>query len=227
MTTPVMTLAIRQQIRDNTPRAELEFTWEVIGIMSREQGKPKIWGPENKERLTDLISRSRSGDLEAAEEIYGIFKRPIFSLAYRHTLNQATAEDLLQDIFLKIFTHLGSVRDVETFPGWVYRIALNTCYSHLRHRRTEHERSVPLEGLEGRLEDGGSEPVERDLRNPLQEAIRDLPNRLRSVFILHDVEGYKHHEISKMLGCSVGTSKSQLFKARMKLRNILKAKAVV
>jgi RNA polymerase sigma-70 factor (ECF subfamily) len=227
MTTLVMALAIRPQIRDNTSHAELEFLWEVAGSMSRGDGQHRVWGTEDKGRLADLISRSRGGDLGAAESLYGIFKQPIFNLAYRHTLNQATAEDLLQDIFLKVFTNLGSVRDVETFPAWVYRIALNTCYSHLRQKRAASEKSVPLDELEGRLENESSEPVESDLRGPLDEAIRDLPNRLRSVFVLHDVEGYKHHEISRILGCSVGTSKSQLFKARLKLRNVLKAKAIV
>jgi RNA polymerase sigma-70 factor (ECF subfamily) len=227
MSALVMALAIRPQIRDNTSRAELEFLWEIAGNMSRGDGQHRVWGTDDKARLADLISRSREGELGAAEDLYGIFKQPIFNLAYRHTLNPATAEDLLQDIFLKVFTNLGSVRDVETFPAWVYRIALNTCYSHLRQKRAAGGRSVPLEELEGRLEDESSEPVERDLRGPLDEAIRALPNRLRCVFVLHDVEGYKHHEISRILGCSVGTSKSQLFKARLKLRNILKAKAIV
>ncbi len=227
MTASELTLAIRHQIRDNTSRAELEFVLEVVGVMRKQKGKPLVWGTEDKARLAALIVRSRDGDLAAAEELYGIFKRPIFNLAYRHTLNRATAEDLLQDIFLKVFTNLRSVREVETFPGWIYRIALNTCYSHLRQKRSSGGTSVSLEGLEGRLEDEAAEPVERDLRIPLENAIQDLPNRLRSVFVLHDIEGYKHEEISRILKCSVGTSKSQLFKARLKLRNALKAKAVV
>ena len=113
-----------------------------------------------------------------------------------------------------------------TFPAWVFRISLNTCYSYLRQKKVRSERDVSLTDLEATLVDEGGEAVESDLRKPLDEAISALPPRLKSVFILHDVQGYKHEEIGRLLGCSVGTSKSQLFKARMKLRAFLKARKV-
>ncbi len=227
MIAPEMTLAIQDQIRDNKVHGELEFFENLAAIMSDNAPGRRVWGDVGRDRLSDLLARSRKGDLVAAEALYEVFKRPIFNLAFRHTLNQATAEDLLQDIFLKVFTHLQDVRDVDTFPAWVYRIALNTCYSHLRQNRGLTEKTVPLGEVEGRTGETGPRQMERDLRGPLDQAIQGLPNRLKRVFILHDVEGFKHHEISRILGCSVGTSKSQLFKARMKLRNVLIAREIV
>jgi len=122
---------------------------------------------------------------------------------------------------------MGGVRDAATFPGWIFRIALNTAYSHLRQKRVTTARLVPLGDVEDRIEEPGGEPVEQDLRGPLEEAIRSLPPRLRIVFELHDVQGYKHEEIARRLGCAVGTSKSQLFKARIRVRERLRARKAV
>jgi len=85
---------------------------------------------------------------------------------------------------------------------------------------------VPLSAIEGGPGEATYDTHETGLRKPIEEALRDLPARLRSVFMLHDVDGFKHGEISRILGCSVGTSKSQLFKARMRLREKLKRKGV-
>lgn len=179
-----------------------------------------------KESLAELINRSREGDTVAMEAIYHQFKNSIFSLAYRYTYNQEAAEDLLQEIFLKIFTHLEDVLKVETFVGWVYRIALNTCYSYLRRKRTELQRKVPLSEVEGVLGEETDHGQEMSLKKHLEEGIDELPHKLKRIFLLHDVQGYKHEEIARLLGLSVGTSKSQLFKARMRVRDYLKNKKV-
>ena len=126
-------------------------------------------------------------------------------------------------MFLKVFSHRRDVRDADTFPAWVFRIALNTCYSHLRRKKAQGGGDVSMTEFEPVIVDENAEPVERDLKEPLNRAIASLAPRLRSVFVLHDVQGYKHEEIARLLGCSVGTSKSQLFKARLKLRGLLKA----
>jgi len=195
-------------------------------LMSGSGAGQPVWGTADKALLAGLIERGRAGDLGAMEALYEMFKRPVFALQYRHTSNREAAEDLLQDVFLKIFTHLREVRDPETFPAWVYRIALNTCYSYLRQKRAQAGRDVSLTDLEGRILDDGPEKVEKDLKGPLESAIRALPAGLRSVSVLHDVQGFKHEEISRLLKCSVGTSKSQLFKARMKLRAVLRDRKV-
>ena len=216
-------LAVSGEFMDNKVHDQLGEFLGAAGFVSEIKPGHPVWGTVDKARLADLVERGKAGDLTAMEAIYEMFKRPVFSLQYRHTMNQAVAEDLLQDVFLRVFTHLKDVRDVATFPGWVFRIALNTCYSYLRQKKVQSGRTVPLGELEGQLVDEGGEAVERDLKGPLDKAIQSLPPGLRSVFILHDVQGYKHEEISRLIRCSVGTSKSQLFKARMKLRALLKA----
>ncbi len=227
MTSPDLLLAIQGQIGDNSLREEYESFLEAALAMERAIREGPVWGSADKTRLADLVARGRDGDLAAVESIYELFKRPVFGLVYRHTQNQAVAEDLLQDVFLKIFSNLRNVRDAGTFPGWVFRIALNTCYSYLRQKKAQGEKVVALDDLGGNVEDRSSEAVEKDLRGPLEQAIRTLAPRLQSVFVLHDVQGFKHEEIAKALGCSVGTSKSQLFKARIKLREFLRSKGAV
>jgi RNA polymerase sigma-70 factor (ECF subfamily) len=171
----------------------------------------------------ELIRRGRQGDAGALEEIYERFKAPLFGLALRHTGDRAAAEDILQDTFIKVLTHLGEVQSEETFQAWVFRIAVNTCYSHLRGRRTREYRTVALSQVEGRREEAVYDAHETSLSGPLEEAIARLPEKLRLIFLLHDVQGFKHTEVGAMLGVSAGTSKSQLFKARSKVRRFLKS----
>jgi len=227
MAAPELILAVSGEIMDNKVHDQMGEFLGAAGFMSGAEREVPVWGTIDKTRLADLVERGRAGDLAAMEAIYEMFKRPVFSLQYRHTMNQAVAEDLLQDVFLRVFTHLKDVRDVGTFPGWVFRIALNTCYSYLRQKKAQSGKAVPLGEMEDQIVDSGAEAVESDLKEPLDRAIQALPEGLRNVFILHDVQGYKHVEISRLLGCSVGTSKSQLFKARAKLRALLKAGKVV
>lgn len=175
----------------------------------------------------DLIKRCREGDAGAIKALYEQYKRPLFSLVYRHTYNFEVAEDLIQDIFLKIFTNLQHLQEEGTFGGWAYRIALNTCYSYLRKKKSELQKTIPLSDVEGKVREETYEAQERIVKRPLDEAIQALPNRLKSTFLLHDVQGFKHGEIAQILGCKVGTSKSQLFKARMKIRDYLKNKQIL
>jgi RNA polymerase sigma-70 factor (ECF subfamily) len=196
-------------LRDNDLRTVRNCVTEAIPFMN---GTP----------VGELIRRGKQGDPGAFEEIYERFKAPLFGLAVRHTGDRAAAEDILQDTFIKILTHLGDVQSEETFPAWVYRIAINTCYSHLRGRKTRDNRTVALSQVEGRPEGAIYDAHETSLSGPLEEAIARLPEKLRLVFLLHDVQGFKHAEIGAMLGVSAGTSKSQLFKARSKVRRFLK-----
>jgi RNA polymerase sigma-70 factor (ECF subfamily) len=111
---------------------------------------------------------------------------------------------------------------MDTFVAWAYRIALNTCYSYLRQKKVEFQKTVSLSDVEDTVQVISRDiSPENDVRKPLDKAIETLPHRLREIFLLHDVQGFKHGEIARMLGLSVGTSKSQLFKARLKLRNYL------
>lgn len=161
------------------------------------------------------------------EAIYERFNRPLFNLIYRYTSNREIAEDLLQDVFIKIFTNLPSLRKTETFIGWMYRIAINTCFGYLRGTKSHLQRTIALNDVKGQVGDAAFESGDRIVKKALDDAVRSLPNRMKTVFLLHDVQGFKHEEIALMLSCSVGTSKSQLFKARMKIRERLEKDKVI
>jgi len=220
-------LAIPGQIGHNGCCVDYSALLEAAPAMRRKRGGETVLESAEKARMEELVGRGRAGDLTAMESLYEMFKGPVFGLVYRYAQNRAAAEDLLQDVFLKVFSHIVNVRDAAAFPAWVYRIALNASYSHLRQKRVQTEKLVPMGDLEGRIEEQGAEPVERDLRGPLEAAIHALAPQLRSVFVLHDVQGFKHEEIAKTLGCAVGTSKSQLFKARIKVREFLKVRKAI
>lgn len=222
MTALSATLALREEIGDNI----LSRTLGARPFMTEDEARRPPLEPAARAALERLLEGARSGDEEVREALYDTYKARIFGLACRYTCDPVAAEDLLQDIFIKIFTHLDDVRDASTLSAWVYRISLNACYSHLRGKRIRSRTMVPLSAIEDGPAEATYDTHEAELRGPIEEALRELPARLRSVFTLHDVEGFKHEEISRILGCSVGTSKSQLFKARMKIRGRLKGKGM-
>jgi len=187
---------------------------------------------ENKDQaedsnLEDLLGRSQQGQLEAMEGLYNLYKKKVFGLAYRLTRNQQVAEDLTQDIFLKIFSSIQDVRQAGLFPAWVYRLSVNTCYSYLRRERSLDQKLSLIAPEEENQIGQDYDPAARELAAAVQEALSYLPEKLRIVFVLHEVEGLTHEEIGAMLGCQPGTSKSQLFKARLKLRKILRKKRLL
>jgi len=173
------------------------------------------------EKLAELVRRGREGDEEALETIFRNFRLPLFNLALRYTYNAAVAEDLLQDVFLKVFTHLKDLDKEGAFVGWIYRITITTCLTYLRSHKHLKVKMVALGDVETKLS-GGEPRGEKMLAQSIEEALQPLPPRLKSVFLLHDVQGFKHREIAEIMGCSEGTCKSQLFKARVKIRRHLK-----
>jgi RNA polymerase sigma-70 factor (ECF subfamily) len=218
MDTSAATLVLEGQMSDNTAQVCAK-TRDLVGLAMKNN-------MDRADSQEALVRCAAAGDVAAMETIYQQFKQPVFNLAYRYSSDRATAEDLLQDIFIKIFTHMGDVKDSGTFSAWIYRIALNQCYSFLREKKSRSQKTIPMAEIEGKLEEASYDDHERNIRKPLGEAIQALPARLRSVFVLHDVQGFKHREIARTLGCSVGTSKSQLFKARLKVRQYLKKKGI-
>ncbi|NOR52754.1 MAG: sigma-70 family RNA polymerase sigma factor [Candidatus Aminicenantes bacterium] len=214
----------------------LERMYGIVGVQSvkmeqkeertflTQEDKGSVFATDLKDPsvLKDLIVRSRNGDIQAMEAIYERFNRSIFNLVYRYTYNREIAEDLLQDIFIKIFTRLQDLRTDDIFVGWLYRIAINTCYSYLR--KNTLQRTLPLSEMEGRMNGHIYESGDRMIKESLDDAIQSLSVKLKTIFLLHDVQGFKHREIALMLDCAVGTSKSQLFKARVKIRKYLKSK---
>jgi len=219
-----LSLATGPSLRDNGPRDACVWYPAANPVMTTDERDWKKRPSLPLSTLSGLIKKSQAGDEQAMEEIYEHYKRPLFNLAYRTISDRLAAEDLLQDIFVKVFSHLREVNRDETFVAWMYRIAINTCYSYLRSRRSRDARAVSLSEVEGKKEEAVYDGHEESLAGPLDDAVRTLPEKLRSVFVLHDVQGHTHEEIGRMLGFTVGTSKSQLFKARMRIREFLKNK---
>ena len=176
-------------------------------------------GSYRKESLFDVVRRCQDGDRKAMEEIYSDYRSSLFNLTYRYTRNLSSAEDLLQDIFIKIFTHIRKLRSPEAFNAWVYRTAINACISSVR--KSGSGKHFPLNETDNPDE---AEANSIHFRLDMEKAVSTLPPKQKAVFLLHDVQGFTHEEIAQVMKWSEGTSKSQLFKARMKIRGHLKDK---
>ncbi len=173
-----------------------------------------------------LIARAQRGDEESFAALFEAHKRRVYSLCLRMTGNTAEAEDLTQEAFLQLYRKISTFRGESAFSTWLHRLAVNVVLMHLRKKGLQQ---ISLDEVDSSQD----EPVKRDYggddrrltgsvdRIGLQSAIADLPPGYRTVFVLHDVEGYEHNEIAEIMNCSVGNSKSQLHKARMKLRERL------
>ena len=168
-----------------------------------------------------LVARCRQGDAAAFEDVYRRHAPRVFSLACRMTGSRADGEDLLQEIFLQAHRKLGSFKGDSAVGTWLYRLALNHCLDYVRSRQAKMNKLT--ETLDAKA---SFEPkARRDTpiaRLDLERAVERLPEGCREAFVLHDVEGFDHKEVGELLGIAEGTSKSQVFKARMKLRAILK-----
>jgi RNA polymerase sigma-70 factor (ECF subfamily) len=175
----------------------------------------------------DAIERAKQGDAAAFEALYNLHKRRVYSLCLRMTANTAAAEDLTQEAFLQLFRKIGTFRGESAFSTWLHRMAVNVVLMQLRKKGlpiVPLEENIETEEESPRKEPGADDPRLAGSidRMQLQRSIASLPPGYRMIFLLHDVEGYEHNEIAEIVGCSIGNSKSQLHKARMKLREILK-----
>ena len=176
----------------------------------------------------DLVSRIRSGDGSAFEELYRQHSTRLYNLAYRMTGGPSEAEDLLQDIFLLVHRKVGSFRGDSSLGTWLYRLAMNHCLDVLRSRQTrmgQQTDSLDDEGAaevaNGPFDLHGKQAIGAVNRMDLERAIDTLPPACRAAFLLHDVEGFGHEEVGSILGISEGTSKSQVHKARLRIRQYL------
>ena len=176
----------------------------------------------------EAIERAKNGDGYAFELLYAMHKRRVYSLCLRMVGNTAEAEDLAQEAFLQLFRKIGTFRGESAFSTWLHRLSVNVVLMHLR-KKGLNEVSLD-EMMEPQQEDGPKKDIgARDNvlagsvdRVNLERCVESLPPGYRIIFVLHDIEGYEHNEIAEMMGCSIGNSKSQLHKARMKLRDLLK-----
>src|SRR5690349_805360 len=170
-----------------------------------------------------LVERCRSGELGAFEELYRQHSGRLFSLAVRMLGNQADAEDLLQEIFLSAHRKLESFRGESALGTWLYRLATNHCLDYLRSRAARtNQLTDALDDEVGTFEPGRRGLAEQAItKMDLERALAQLPDGCRAAFVLHDIEGLEHREVAEALGIAEGTSKSQVHKARLRLRTLL------
>jgi RNA polymerase sigma-70 factor, ECF subfamily len=193
------------------------------GLLARPRStEPMAWTE------AEAIRRSQAGDSAAFDFLYQLHSRRVYALCLRMVNNPADAEDLMQEAFLQLFRKIGTFRGESAFSTWLHRMTVNVVLMRLR------KKSLPTDSLEETLDpDQENSSPKRDVGAPdlrlsgavdrvnLDRSIEQLPPGYRTVFVLHDVQGYEHNEIADIMGCSVGNSKSQLHKARTRLRELL------
>lgn len=198
------------------------LTEEARPVQQHQRRNPPIAGE------LAAIAKAQKGDAAAFATLYNMHKRRVYSLCLRMLGNVAEAEDLTQEAFMQLHRKISTFRGDSAFSTWLHRMAVNVVLMHLR------KKSLPLVSLEETLEPSQEDGPRKDFgtrdihlagsldRVTLERAVTELPPGYRLVFVLHDVEGYEHNEIATMLQCSIGNSKSQLHKARMRLRCLLR-----
>jgi len=212
------------------------YNVKIVSRISRgAAGKGNLTDPEQRQASdpieADLIEKAKTGDAQAFQALYDKHKRRVYSLCLRMTSNTAEAEDLTQEAFLQLYRKISTFRGESAFSTWLHRLSVNVVLMHLR------KKNLPVVSLEETTQAPGEDDTPKkdfgaeDIalagsidRLQLQRAVEELPPGYRTIFVLHDVEGYEHNEIAEIVGCSIGNSKSQLHKARMKLRDLLKMK---
>jgi RNA polymerase sigma-70 factor (ECF subfamily) len=175
----------------------------------------------------DVVARCRRGEIGAFEELYKRYGSRVYTVAYRMTGSAADAEDLVQDVFLQAYRRLDSYRGEAALGTWLHRLAVNACLDYVRSKQGRRQRVTDamedLDALEAPAAGPWRAGAELD-RLDLDRAIAQLPPSYRRAFLLHDVEGLEHHEVGAVLGIAEGTSKSLLFKARTRLRTLLRGR---
>jgi RNA polymerase sigma-70 factor (ECF subfamily) len=207
-------------------------TTETLAYPVWQKATLEIDAPEFAENISEtssdltLVQSAVKGNMFAFEEIYNRHHRRVYSLCLRMLQNTHEAEDLTQEVFIQLYRKIGSFRGDSAFTTWLHRMTVNQVLMHFRKRtvkfeKTTEEGETPVQIVTG-TENQAKMPIVDKIA--LDSAIEQLPEGYKKVFVLHDVEGYEHEEVARILGCSVGTSKSQLHKARLKMRKLLQKK---
>ena len=179
-------------------------------------------GPSRQHDLA-LVERCRQGELGAFEEVYRSHSRKLYGVAVRMLGNPADAEDMLQEIFLAAHRKLDSFRGESALGTWLYRLAVNLCLDYLRSRTGRAIHMTDALDDEPALPDARSHGLAERVvtKMDLERALAQLPEGCRTAFVLHDVQGLEHREVGEIMGIAEGTSKSQVHKARLRLRTLL------
>ncbi len=212
-------------VANHTPR---ERTARNGAALAPHAGTPQAAPAQPPAIQDETLARAQAGDHQAFADLYAANKRRVYSLCLRMVGNIAEAEDLTQEAFLQLHRKIATFRGESSFSTWMHRMAINVVLMHLRRK------GLQLTSLDEAMEPAPDQHPGRSFGAPdlvlsgaidrlaLQRAIDDLPAGYRLMFVLHDIEGYEHNEIATLLECSIGTSKSQLHKARLKLRDALR-----
>ena len=203
----------------------------VIGPLARNRPSDPIASnaPQSPKALTEAeaIRLAQAGNAAAFEFLYELHSRRVYALCLRMVSNPSDAEDLTQEAFLQLFRKIATFRGESAFSTWLHRMTVNVVLMRLR------KKVLPVASLEETTESDEESGVRKDVGAPdlrlsgavdrvnLERSVDKLPPGYRTVFVLHDVQGYEHNEIAGIMGCSVGNSKSQLHKARTRLRDLL------
>ena len=176
----------------------------------------------------EIIRQAREGKAEAFEQLYRRYSKRVYHLCLRMVKNEAEAEDLTQEAFLRVFRKIHTFQGKSAFCTWLHRVSVNTVLMSLRKKKRAE---IPLENDDRYEEEpgvprqipGGPDPSLTGLfdRENLKRVFRRMPDGYKRMLVLHDVFGYEHNEIASLLNCSVGNSKSQLHKARVRMRTLL------
>src|SRR5713226_4488525 len=204
----------------------------AIGPLARNRPSDPIASnaPQPPKALTEgeAIVQAQAGNAAAFEFLYELHSRRVYALCLRMVSNPSDAEDLMQEAFLQLFRKIATFRGESAFSTWLHRMTVNVVLMRLR------KKTLPATSLEETTEpDEETGGPRKDVGGPdlllsgsidrvnLQRAVEQLPPGYKTVFVLHDIQGYEHNEIADIMGCSIGNSKSQLHKARMRLRELL------
>lgn len=181
------------------------------------QGTLPLTRADQLEDQRALIERARRGDASAQRALYETHVDRIFRLAFRLTGEEQMAKEMTQDAFVRAFAGIDGFRGHSAFGSWLHRIAVSVSLNGIRKRKRERSREEPIDAAALSMSRAApvSDPV---LRKKLADAVAALPEGCRTVFMMHDAEGYTHEEIAEALGVTTGTSKAQLSRGRAKLR---------
>jgi RNA polymerase sigma-70 factor (ECF subfamily) len=169
--------------------------------------------------IPDLVHRAQLGDVHAFEQVYREHVGRVFAVCVRMVGNSQRAEELTQDTFVRVWEMLASFRGESAFSSWLHRVAVNVVLVDIRSSKRYQSRVESTGDITQHDQEGGGRfPGER---LDLEHAIAGLPPQARAIFVLHDIEGFKHEEIAEQMGLAVGTTKAQLHRARKLLREVL------
>ena len=191
----------------------------TLPVRSLSTPGPEPPAPNQPDDIMELVRRVQAGNVEAFEPLYREHVDRVYALCLRMSRDSAEASELTQDVFVRCWERIGTFRGDSRFGTWLHRVAVNVVLEQRRSRSRREARVEPS----GDLDILGGAATERsdDVRMDLERAVRELPPKARAVFILHDIEGYRHREIAQMTGAAPGTMRAQLHRARRLLMEAL------